>query len=117
MKCANILAERDLDGQWTVAKAVFSGIVTGMVLLVRINNTQHKSFLKAVYKHTKYRTFSFAQCTSQLFYQLSSEYSCSTFIAPCQIAKLCHSVNVKTYFAEVMKCRVVGQSDTNLCLF
>ncbi|KAF3687413.1 hypothetical protein EXN66_Car003085 [Channa argus] len=31
MKCADITAERNTDGQWTEAKAVFSGTVTGTV--------------------------------------------------------------------------------------
>lgn len=35
MQCADILADRDTDGQWTIAKAVFSGTVTGTVTLVR----------------------------------------------------------------------------------
>lgn len=33
MRCADILAERDTDGQWTIAKAVFNGTVTGTVRL------------------------------------------------------------------------------------
>ncbi|KAI3352959.1 hypothetical protein L3Q82_019532 [Scortum barcoo] len=33
MQCADILAERDTDGQWTIAKAVFKGTVTGTVRL------------------------------------------------------------------------------------
>lgn len=33
MRCANISAERDTDGQWTNAKAVFTGTVTGTVTM------------------------------------------------------------------------------------
>ncbi|XP_059187093.1 uncharacterized protein cusr [Centropristis striata] len=33
MWCSNILADRDADGQWTIAKAVFNGTVTGTVKL------------------------------------------------------------------------------------
>ena len=35
MRCADISAERDTEGQWTTAKAVFNGAVTGTVRLVR----------------------------------------------------------------------------------
>lgn len=35
MQCADVLADRDTDGQWTIAKAVFSGTVNGTVTLVR----------------------------------------------------------------------------------
>uniref|UniRef100_A0A672YNV7 Superoxide dismutase copper/zinc binding domain-containing protein n=1 Tax=Sphaeramia orbicularis TaxID=375764 RepID=A0A672YNV7_9TELE len=34
LRCADISAERDSDGQWTVAKAVFNGTVSGTVRLV-----------------------------------------------------------------------------------
>ncbi|XP_051241310.1 uncharacterized protein cusr [Dicentrarchus labrax] len=33
MRCADILADRDSDGQWIIAKAVFNGTVTGTVRL------------------------------------------------------------------------------------
>ncbi|KAM7418803.1 hypothetical protein PAMA_016095 [Pampus argenteus] len=33
MRCADISADRDTDGQWTIAKAVFNGTVTGTVRL------------------------------------------------------------------------------------
>nr|XP_046263940.1 uncharacterized protein cusr [Scatophagus argus] len=33
MRCADVLADRDTDGQWTIAKAVFNGTVTGTVNL------------------------------------------------------------------------------------
>lgn len=33
MRCANISADRATDGQWTIAKAVFNGAVTGTVKL------------------------------------------------------------------------------------
>ncbi|XP_044201649.1 uncharacterized protein cusr [Thunnus albacares] len=33
MRCADISADRDPDGQWTIAKAVFSGTLTGTVRL------------------------------------------------------------------------------------
>ncbi|XP_029003246.1 uncharacterized protein cusr [Betta splendens] len=33
MMCADILAEKDEDAQWTVAKAVFNGTVTGTILM------------------------------------------------------------------------------------
>lgn len=48
MKCADISAERDTDGQWTVAKAVFRGTVNGTVLLVRINNIKNIFPLEAI---------------------------------------------------------------------
>lgn len=35
MQCADILADRDTDGQWAIAKAVFNGTVNGTVTLVR----------------------------------------------------------------------------------
>ncbi|KAF7223773.1 putative LOC107390678-like protein [Nothobranchius furzeri] len=35
LRCANILAERNTDGQWTIAKAVFSGAVMGTVRLLQ----------------------------------------------------------------------------------
>lgn len=38
MRCADISADRDTDGQWIIAKAVFSGSVDGTVKLVRTNN-------------------------------------------------------------------------------
>lgn len=40
MRCADISADRDTDGQWTTATAVFNGTVTGTVRLVRTNNSQ-----------------------------------------------------------------------------
>nr|XP_020476681.1 uncharacterized protein LOC109972288 [Monopterus albus] len=33
MKCANILADRDIDGQWIIAKAVFNSTVSGTIRL------------------------------------------------------------------------------------
>lgn len=33
MRCADISADRDTDGQWTIAKAVFNGTVTGEIRL------------------------------------------------------------------------------------
>lgn len=35
MRCADIQADGDPDGQWISAKAVFDGAVTGAVALVR----------------------------------------------------------------------------------
>uniref|UniRef100_A0A8C2WBV7 Superoxide dismutase copper/zinc binding domain-containing protein n=1 Tax=Cyclopterus lumpus TaxID=8103 RepID=A0A8C2WBV7_CYCLU len=35
MRCADISADRNTDGQWTIAQAVFNGAVTGTVKLVR----------------------------------------------------------------------------------
>lgn len=35
MQCTDILADRDSDGQWTIAKAVFSSPVTGTVTMVK----------------------------------------------------------------------------------
>lgn len=44
MRCADILADTDTDGQWIIAKAVFDDTVTGEVALVRQQEQQQQSF-------------------------------------------------------------------------
>ncbi len=48
IRCADILADINTGGQWTVAKAVFSGSVTGTIRLVRTKRSQcllHKCYI------------------------------------------------------------------------
>lgn len=44
MRCADILADTDTDGQWIIAKAVFNDTVTGEITLVRQQEQQQQSF-------------------------------------------------------------------------
>lgn len=45
MRCADIQADRDPDGQWISATAVFNGTVTGAVALVRAEKNNHDGHL------------------------------------------------------------------------
>lgn len=64
MRCADILADTDTDGQWIIAKAVFNDTVTGEVTLVRQQEQQQKSFSHMYFIHVvhpgkSYKTSSF----------------------------------------------------------
>lgn len=50
MRCADISAEDNPDGNWVTAEAMFSGAVTGTVMMVR-----KKANLIGIFKNTSYK--------------------------------------------------------------